>query len=86
MRFRLNSHVLPGACAICTGITSFNDLFGLVAMELGDASALGEATAFAGVFSAGTIEFPGVFTDGPAVIQDIAGTSYGNEWVVVFYA
>ena len=44
----------------------------LIAMELGDASALGEVAAFAGKPAARAIQRSSVFTDGAAVVQDVA--------------
>jgi hypothetical protein len=54
-------------------------------MELGHASALGEVAAFAGKPAARAIQCSGVFTDGAAIVQDVAGTGYLNERIVVFY-
>ena len=58
----------------------------LIAMELGDASALGEVAAFARKPAARAIQCFGVLTDGAAIVQEVAGTSYLNEWIVVLYA
>jgi hypothetical protein len=55
-------------------------------MELGDASALGEVAAFARKPAARAIQCFGVLTDGAAIVQEVAGTSYLNEWIVVLYA